>query len=165
MTDILDAQLQTEIHRTTQDTNRGVLQLHKDLTSLQRLVMALDIKMQARTYQVPAITPYGPTSDASGLQLLAQLAKFKAFNESMDTEGAAPWDEATAMILQLGKPDAEKAGTKINRSNIILKSQNSVADTAIRCEAILLGENGSKQSVWIEWKGASDSLTNCYIFL
>ena len=26
MTDILDTQLQTEIHRTTQDTNRGVLQ-------------------------------------------------------------------------------------------------------------------------------------------
>ena len=84
MTDILDVRLQTEIHRTTQDTNRGVLQLHKDLISLQRLVMALDIKMQARTYPEPILPAYTPVDDASGLRLLAQLAKFKAFNESMD---------------------------------------------------------------------------------
>lgn len=114
MCQILDARLQTEIHRTTQDTNRGVLQLHKDLVSLQRLVMALDIKMQSQTYPVQAIPQSHPAHDASGLQLLAQLAKFKAFNESMDTETTAPWDEATAMILQLGKPEAEKANTKID---------------------------------------------------
>jgi hypothetical protein len=151
MTQILDARLQTEIHRTTQDTNRGVLQLHNDLVSLQQLVRALDIKMQARTYPVSAISQHTSTSDASGLQLLAQLAKFKAFNESMDSETTAPWDERTAMILQLGKPDTEKANTKIDKSNIVLTSQPPKADLAARCEAIYV-HDGYKQPVWIEWK-------------
>ena len=152
MTDILDARLQTEIHRTTQDTNRGVLQLHKDLSSLHRLVMALDIKMQARTYPVPAIPQYSPASDASGLRLLAQLAKFKAFNESLETEGPAPWDEATAMALQLGHPNSEKANTKIDRSNIVFDSPPQTADLgALRCEATYV-YNEERQQVWIEWK-------------
>ncbi|KAF4626162.1 hypothetical protein G7Y89_g12002 [Cudoniella acicularis] len=151
MTDILDARLQTEIHRTTQDTNRGVLQLHKDLSSLHRLVKALDIKMQARTYQVPAI-PHTHGQDASGLRLLASLAKFKAFNESLDTQGPAPWDEATALILQLGQPDAEKANTKIDRSKIILNPHGSNPDSSdVRCEA-LYDNGGIVQKVWIEWK-------------
>ncbi|TVY46158.1 hypothetical protein LOCC1_G003445 [Lachnellula occidentalis] len=153
MTDILDFRLQTEIHRTTQDTNRGVLQLHKDLASLHQLVKALDIKMQARSYPVHGIPQYAPTSDAAGLRLLAQLAKFKAFNESLDTEGPAPWDEATAMVLQLGQPDAEKANTKIERSRIHLNPETLSADlTASRCEAIFDENIGEKQRVWIEWK-------------
>ncbi|KAK0103548.1 hypothetical protein ONS95_005566 [Cadophora gregata] len=152
MTDILDARLQTEIHRTTQDTNRGVLQLHKDLASLHRLVQALDIKMQSRTYPVPAIAHYAPANDAAGLRLLTQLAKFKAFNESLDTEGPAPWNEATAMVLQLGQPENEKANTKIERSSITLDPQSVGEDTtAIRCEATYL-RNGHSQRVWIEWK-------------
>jgi hypothetical protein len=152
MTDILDARLQTEIHRTTQDTNRGVLQLHKDLASLHRLVKALDIKMQAHTYPVPAIPQYAPANDAAGLRLLAQLAKFKAFNESLDTDGPAPWDEATAMVLQLGKPDTEKANTKIDRSNISLNSPTPNPElSAVRCEATY-NHDGVSQRVWIEWK-------------
>ena len=153
MTDILDARLQTEIHRTTQDTNRGVLQLHKDIVSLQRLVMALDIKMQTRSYPVPAIPQYAPANDAAGLRLLAQLAKFKAFNESMETEGKAPWDDATAMVLQLGQPDAEKASMKIDASKIVLNPQTSATDLhAVRCEAFYQPREGMKQRVWIEWK-------------
>ncbi|TVY81748.1 hypothetical protein LSUE1_G002820 [Lachnellula suecica] len=153
MTDILDFRLQTEIHRTTQDTNRGVLQLHKDLTSLHRLVKALDIKMQAHTFPVQEIPQYSPANDAAGLRLLAQLAKFKAFNESLDTEGPAPWDKATAMVLQLGQPDAEKANTKIERSRIHLNPKTSAADvTAARCEATFENDAGEKQRVWIEWK-------------
>jgi hypothetical protein len=152
MTDILDARLQTEIHRTTQDTNRGVLQLHKDLSSLHRLVMALDIKMQTRVYPVPAIPQYSPSNDAAGLHLLAQLAKFKAFNESLDNEGPAPWDEATAMVLSLGHPDAEKANTKIDRSDIILDPEKlGTNSSTIRCEA-WYRRNGDIQRVWIEWK-------------
>lgn len=152
MTDILDARLQTEIHRTTQDTNRGVLQLHKDLASLHRLVQALDIKMQSRAYPVPAIPQYAPASDAAGLRLLAQLAKFKAFNESLDTEGPAPWNEATAMVLQLGQPETEKANTKIDRSCITFDPQPAGEDiTAIRCEATYT-RYGHSQRVWIEWK-------------
>lgn len=150
MTDILDARLQTEIHRTTQDTNRGVLQLHRDMASLQRLVQALDIKLSTRTYQGVILPQY--TNNASGLQLLAQLAKFKAFNESMDSEDTDPWDEATAMVLQLGRPDIEKANTRIDRSSIVLKSPEAVAETAMRCEAIYIRDDGNRQNVWIEWK-------------
>ncbi len=152
MTDILDARLQTEIHQTTQDTNRGVLQLHKDLASLHRLVQALDIKIQTRNYSAPVIPQYAPANDASGLGLLAQLAKFKAFNESLDSEGPAPWNEATAMVLQLGKPSTEKANTKIDRSCIHLDPQplgNNL--TAIRCEATYT-RGDTSQKVWIEWK-------------
>lgn len=153
MTDILDFRLQTEIHRTTQDTNRGVLQLHKDLSSLHRLVQALDIRMQARAYPIHEIPQYAPANDAAGLRLLAQLAKFKAFNESLDNEGKAPWDEATAMVLQLGQPDTEKANTTIERSRIHLNPKTSSTDfTAIRCEAVFENDAGQKQSVWIEWK-------------
>ncbi|CZT45816.1 uncharacterized protein RSE6_06171 [Rhynchosporium secalis] len=152
MTDILDVRLQNEIHRTTQDTNRGVLQLHKDLASLHRLVQALDIKMQARNYPVPAIFQNAPASDAAGLRLLAQLAKFKAFNEALDTEGHAPWNEATAMALQLGRPETEKANTRIDRSCITFDAQQAGEDlTAIRCEATYTRANHS-QKVWIEWK-------------
>jgi hypothetical protein len=151
MTDILDARLQTEIHRTTQDTNRGVLQLHKDLASLHRLVRALGISMQAQAHPVPPIPQYSPANDASGLRLLAQLAKFKAFNESLDTEGPAP-DETTAMELQLGQPNSVKAGTKIDRSNIEFKSAVTAVDSAtVRCEAIYI-HDGIRQPVWIEWK-------------
>jgi serine/threonine protein kinase len=150
MTDILDARLQTEIHRTTQDTNRGVLQLHNDIYSLQRLVQALHIKMSSRTYEVAILPQYA--NNASGLQLLAQLAKFKAFNESMDSGKTDPWDEATAMVLELGRPDVEKASTRIDRSSILLKSQQAAAEMAVRCEAIYIRGDGTKQNVWIEWK-------------
>lgn len=153
MTDILDARLQTEIHRTTQDTNRGVLQLHKDLSSLHRLVMALDIKMQAHVYPVPAIPQYAPANDASGLRLLAQLAKFKAFNESLENEGSAPWDDATALVLSLGHPDAEKANTKIDRSDISLEAvESGTIPSAIRSEASYRRNGDVSRRVWIEWK-------------
>jgi hypothetical protein len=154
MMNVLDARLQTEIYRTTQDTNRGVLQLHKDLVSLQRLVMALDIKMQARSYPSPNIPRPDPAKDASGLRLLSQLARFKAFNESMEMENEtkAPWDEAAAMWLQL-QPDAEKANTEIDRAKLHFNSKAATADlsAATRCEAVYDCE-GVEKKVWIEWK-------------
>lgn len=153
MTDILDARLQTEIHRTTQDTNRGVLQLHKNIASLHQLVMALNIKLQAHTYPVSSTQQYASANDASGLRLLAQLAKFKAFNESMDSDQSiVPWDEATAKVLQLGTPDTEQASTRIARSSIHLLSPGSTVDSdTVRCEA-LYDHDGKKEKVWIEWK-------------
>jgi Prion-inhibition and propagation len=158
MTDILDFSLQREILRTTQDTNRGVLQLHKDLSSLHQLVMALDIKMQAHVYPVPAIPQYAPASDASGLRLLAQLAKFKAFNQSLENDGSTPWDNATAVVLSLGHPDAEKANTRIDRSDIILEPVLSgTASSAIRSEAMYRRAENIER-VWIEWKEFADHI-------
>lgn len=150
MTDILDARLQTEIHRTTQDTNRGVLQLHKDISSLQRLVQALDIKLSAPRHQVSILPQYA--SNISGLQLLSQLAKFKAFNESIDSRNTEPWDEATALALELGRPDIEKANTKIERSRIVLVNSDIATETAVRCEAHYVRRDHTKQRVWVEWK-------------
>lgn len=151
MTDILDTRLQREIHRTTQDTNRGVLQLHKDLSSLHQLVMALDIRMQAHVYPVPSAPQYNLANDASGLQLLAQLAKFKAFNESLENDGSALWDDSTALV-------SEKANIKIDRSDIVLESVLSgMASCAIRSEA-LYRKGDIVERVWIEWKEYSNQM-------
>jgi len=93
---IMDARLRTKIRWKAQATKRGVLQLHRGLSSLTRLVMALDITMQAHAYPVPVFHQYALSTDASWFRLIDQLARFKAFNETLDKESSAPWDEATA---------------------------------------------------------------------
>lgn len=109
MTDILDASMQVEIHHAVQDTNRGVLQLHHRVSDLSRLVQALNVRLElGGAVGAPAGVPQTPLaekhkrSNASGLLLLAQLAKFKAFNQSMDGDGKT-WDSAAAVRLGLGK--------------------------------------------------------------
>lgn len=112
MTDILDASMQSEIHHTVQDTNRGVLQLHHRISDLSRLVQALNVKLEKDgTSAVTAgvagepmpLSEIHKRSNASGLQLLSQLAKFKAFNQSMDGDSTPTWDPAAAVRLGLGK--------------------------------------------------------------
>lgn len=151
MTDILDARMQVEIHHTVQDTNRGVLQLHHKIADLGRLVMALNVKLEA---SVPAPLSHMSVSqkeaNASGLQLLAQLAKFKAFNESMESETKAPWDQATAICLDLGNPDKQK-DLMLDRSLIKLDPAANEADLP-RCEALLTLPSGGEKRVWVEWK-------------
>ncbi|ESZ90229.1 hypothetical protein SBOR_9383 [Sclerotinia borealis F-4128] len=153
MTDILDTRLQTEIHRTTQDTNRGVLQLHKDLSSLRQLVMALNIKMDARTHYTSSIPHEYAEDNSSGLKLLSQLAKFKAFNESINpTSESSTWDEAIGETLSLGRPNDERLGLEIAKSSIKFVAEGASIDaSAIRCEATYL-HDGIEEPVWIEWK-------------
>lgn len=153
MTNILDTRLQTEIHRTTQDTNRGVLQLHKDLSSLCQLVMALDIKIDARTNYTPSIIHEYGDDNSSGLKLLSQLAKFKAFNESINpTTESSTWDEATGEALSLGRPDDERVGLQIDKSSIkFAPGEASIEENAIRCEATYFHDD-IEEPVWIEWK-------------
>ncbi|QSZ36114.1 hypothetical protein DSL72_007239 [Monilinia vaccinii-corymbosi] len=153
MTDILDTRLQTEIHRATQDTNRGVLQLHKDLSSLSQLVMALNIKMDARTYLTPSIPPEYAEDDSSGLKLLSQLAKFKAFNESINsTAESSTWDEAIGEALSLARPNDERGCLQIAKSSIKFVPGDSTTDeNTIRCEATY-SHDGIEEPVWIEWK-------------
>lgn len=106
MTDILDARMQVEIHHTVQDTNRGVLQLHHKIADLGRLVQALNVKLEAGVVPTAQVTPLSAkqkASNATGLELLSQLAKFKAFNESIESDRKTPWDEATALSLGLGE--------------------------------------------------------------
>ncbi|KAA8565748.1 hypothetical protein EYC84_009583 [Monilinia fructicola] len=152
MTNILDTRLQTEIHRTTQDTNRGVLQLHKDLSSLRQLVMALDIKMAAQTYYTPSVPHEYAENNSSGLKLLAQLAKFKAFNESINpTTESSTWDEAIGEALSLGKPNSERKSLEIAKSSIRFVPGDSSIDATIRCEATYFHDD-IEEPVWIEWK-------------
>ncbi|RDW66131.1 hypothetical protein BP6252_09766 [Coleophoma cylindrospora] len=151
MTDILDARLQVEIHRTTEDTNRGVLQLHKNIASLHQLVLALNIKMEAHAF--PIMQRSTPANDASGLRLLAQLAKFKAFNESIDAEHEDPGlSKEMASILQLGRPNADKQSIRIDRSSITLLSPSSLGELGSVRSGAVYEHHGKKEMVWIEWK-------------
>lgn len=127
MTDILDASMQSEIHHTVQDTNRGVLQLHHRISDLSRLVQALNVKLEldgsaavkAAGLGVPMpLSETQKQSNASGLQLLSQLAKFKAFNQSMDGDSKS-WDPAAAVRLGLGKQAQIRSSSPFCRISIV----------------------------------------------
>jgi hypothetical protein len=152
MTDLLDARLQVEIHQAVQDTNRGMLQLHHKIADLSRLVMALDVRLGSTT--TPAQLPMSTTQrearakDASGLRSLSELAKFKAFNETIESDMPSRLDETTTMCLELGRPGERK----------ILMLKASAVDLCSgpvetqRCEAYMKCANGKRKKVWIEWK-------------
>ncbi|KAK4149734.1 prion-inhibition and propagation-domain-containing protein [Chaetomidium leptoderma] len=151
MTGILDARMQVEIHHTVQDTNRGVLQLHHKIADLSRLVMALNIKLEAgSSLPAPQMSLAQKSTNADSLQLLSQLAKFKAFNESIESTKKAPWDEATAMCLELGSPDEQKH-LVLDRSMVDLDPAAEESDLP-RCEATLRLPTGETKKVWVEWK-------------
>ncbi|GKT87807.1 hypothetical protein Ct61P_05657 [Colletotrichum tofieldiae] len=152
MTDILDARMQVEIRDTVQDTNRGVLQLHHRIADLGRLVMALNLKLEnTAPANVSSMSKAQREKNADGLELLAKLAKFKAFNESMEPEKQRPWDEATAMSLELGKP-AQRDRLVLDREMVTLFDEESEEFGQPRCEATLRTADGSNKRVWIEWK-------------
>jgi hypothetical protein len=151
MTDILDAQMQVQIRDTVQDTNRGVLQLHHRVADLSRLVMALNIKLEANNQtNLSTMSKAQRAANADGLQQLSKLAKFKAFNESIESEKQAAWDEATGMCLELGKP-TQNRGLLLDR-NMIELEQETEESYCHRCEAILHEPDGTRKKVWIEWK-------------
>ncbi|KAJ4304123.1 hypothetical protein N0V88_001733 [Collariella sp. IMI 366227] len=153
MTNILDARMQVEIHHTVQDTNRGVLQLHHKITDLSRLVMALNIKLEASSSSpIPAshMSLVQKRANADSLQLISQLAKFKAFNESIESNKKTPWDEATSMCLELGKP-GESKNLVLDRSVVEIDPVAEEADLP-RCEATLRLPDGKRKKVWVEWK-------------
>lgn len=107
MTGILDAGLQREIHYSVQDTNRGVLQLHRRVSDLSRLVRALNVRLEMSSgggdLGVGMIMPAQGGRNKSDLEQLSQLAKFKAFNESMEAEEGLSWNVAEAKSLDLGE--------------------------------------------------------------
>lgn len=152
MTDILDARLQVEIHHTVQDTNRGMLQLHHKVADLSRLVMALNVKLDSDNTRVElamsTTQKEARAKDASGLRLLSDLAKFKAFNEAVESDRPGLLDETTAMCLELGKLGEQK-NLMLDASMIDLLSE---ADTSQRCEAYMNYPDGNRRKVWVEWK-------------
>ncbi|KAK4232044.1 prion-inhibition and propagation-domain-containing protein [Podospora fimiseda] len=152
ITGILDARMQVEIHHTVQDTNRGVLQLHHKITDLSRLVMALSLKLESSSITPASQIPIVKRQyNADGLELLSKLAKFKAFNESMEPDkDGPPLDEATAKFLELGKP-GEQRDLLLDQSMIEL-DPGAEHHYKPRNAATLTLPTGEKKKVWIEWR-------------
>ncbi|KAH6984856.1 prion-inhibition and propagation-domain-containing protein [Ilyonectria sp. MPI-CAGE-AT-0026] len=152
MTNILDHSLQVEIRHTVQDTNRGVLLLHHKIADLSHLVLALKSQLDAGT-------PVGPSpmsklereANADALRQLSKLAKFKAFNETIDPKSDSPAliDEAAAKFLDLVRPEQQR-NLFVPRYLIELDPDVDESD-APRCDAMMKTAEGKKQ-VWIEWK-------------
>ncbi|KAK6073656.1 Nuclear GTPase SLIP-GC 3 [Seiridium cupressi] len=126
MTDILDAKLQVDIHQTVQDTNRGMLQLYHKIADLSRLVMALNLRLDLPTPQpqlsMSNIQEEARAKEASALKLLCRLAKFKAFNESIESSTRSPLDNRTILSLELGKPGEQQESLNLDPSSIELNN-------------------------------------------
>jgi hypothetical protein len=153
MTSILDARMQVEIHDTVLDTNRGVLQLHHKITDLSRLVMALNIQLAATNCPVPAqMVAAQKSANADSLQLLSQLAKFKAFSESIESRGRddANCDDAAARSLDL-TPVPLSQSLILDRAAVEIDPADEDSD-APRCGATLRLPDGTTKRVWVEWK-------------
>jgi hypothetical protein len=147
MMGILDAKMQNEIHHAVQDTNRGVLQLHHKIADLRRLVMALNVKLeQQAAVQISAMSKARATN-ADGLKQLSNLAKFKAFNESIESEAHVPLDKSVVKCLELGEPKDSR--NLLLDTSMIKEIEESDSP---RCEAILKDSTGKERRVWIEWK-------------
>lgn len=179
MTDILDASMQVEIHHAVQDTNRGVLLLHHRVEDLSRLVQALGVRLEMSSAvgnglggKAVGRTPLAEARERrneEGRVLLAQLARFKAFNTSVEGDGR-PWDPAAAVRLGLGKKSSgrpllrscpssnndpflenpsQQKNLQLDRSMIILDPETSDAP---RCEALLRIPGQADKRCWVEWK-------------
>lgn len=157
ITSYLDTKMQSQIYHTTQDTNRGVLQLHHQVADLQQLVKAtLVLNLRGIRRTSFSEHPYSQTEgkDVLGFELLAELARFKAFEKSIDSD--EPFDDLPEYeLLDLGKPNVEKENIRINKSQIKLRSPGNGkiedCDQSSRCEATYERPDGLKQQVWIEW--------------
>lgn len=152
MTNILDHSLQVEIRNTVQDTNRGVLLLHHKIADLGQLVLALKSQLDAgKTVGSSPMSKLEKQANADALMQLSKLAKFKAFNETIDptSEKPARVDEAAARFLELSKPGQQR-NLFIPRYLLELDPEVDESD-APRCEAIMKTAEGKKK-VWIEWK-------------
>ncbi|KAH6604311.1 hypothetical protein Trco_007757 [Trichoderma cornu-damae] len=154
MMNILDHSLQVEIRHTVQDTNRGVLLLHHKIADLSHLVLALKAQLEAGDRGAPARTrmsKIGREADAAELRQLSRLAKFKAFNETIDpkSDTPAPIDDAVAAFLGLAKPGEQRL-VQIPKHLVGLDPNVDGSDDP-RCEAVMKTAQGEKK-VWIEWK-------------
>ena len=153
MTSILDHSLQVEIRQTVHDTNRGVLLLHHRLADLGDLVQALKSQLDAKTIseQTFHISKRERQANADALEQLSKLAKFKAFNETIDPRSSFPKDvdEATARFLELTQPEQQK-NLLLPRYLFQLDSKVD-SEEAQRCEATMRTAEGRKK-VWIEWR-------------
>ncbi|KAK2589979.1 hypothetical protein QQS21_012344 [Conoideocrella luteorostrata] len=153
MTNILDHSLQVEIRNTVQDTNRGILLLHHKIADLSQLVLALKSQLDAGSAPTGGSRLSKMEKEASidGLMQLSKLAKFKAFNETIDPKSGVPTqqDVAAAKFLELANPSEPR---HVQVPSYLIELSPDVDDVdAPRCEAVMKTATGKKQ-VWIEWK-------------
>ena len=152
MTNILDHSLQVEIRNTVQDTNRGVLLLHHKIADLSHLVLALKSQLDTGSSGGPSqMSKLEREANADALRQLSRLAKFKAFNETIDpkSDGPTAVDEAAAKFLDLAKPGHQR---NLFIPRYLMELDPGVDDSeAPRCEAFMKSAEGKKK-VWIEWK-------------
>ncbi|RFN50930.1 hypothetical protein FIE12Z_4783 [Fusarium flagelliforme] len=152
MTNILDHSLQVEIRNTVQDTNRGVLLLHHKIADLSHLVLALKSQLDTGSLGGPSqMSKLEREANADALRQLSRLAKFKAFNETIDPKSGGPTviDEAAAKFLDLAKPGHQR---NLFIPRYLIELDPEVDDSeAPRCEAFMKSAEGKKK-VWIEWK-------------
>ncbi|PTD03939.1 hypothetical protein HYE67_003811 [Fusarium culmorum] len=152
MTNILDHSLQVEIRNTVQDTNRGVLLLHHKIADLSHLVLALKSQLDANSPGgASQMSKLEREANADALRQLSRLAKFKAFNETIDPKSDNPSviDEAAAKFLDLAKPGHQR-NLFVPRYLIELNPEVDESEEP-RCEALMKTAQGKKK-VWIEWK-------------
>ncbi|POR37883.1 Uncharacterized protein TPAR_01908 [Tolypocladium paradoxum] len=153
MTNMLDHSLQVEIRHTVQDTNRGVLLLHHKIADLNHLVLALKSQLDAGGAHVGISRTSKLEREASinALTQLSKLAKFKAFNETIDPKSGMPSqvDVAAAEFLELASP-GQPRNVQVPRYLIELDPEVDDWETP-RCEALMKTAQGKKK-VWIEWK-------------
>ncbi|PTB62542.1 hypothetical protein BBK36DRAFT_1172307 [Trichoderma citrinoviride] len=155
MMNILDHSLQVEIRHTVQDTNRGVLLLHHKIADLSHLVLALKAQLEVRdTTGAPTrlrMSQAEREASVAELRQLSRLAKFKAFNETIDPKSDAPAvvDDAVAAFLELAQPGDAR---HVQIPKYLIELDPTVDDSEDpRCEAVMKTAEGKKK-VWSEWK-------------
>lgn len=153
MTNILDHSLQVEIRHTVHDTNRGVLLLHHRVADLSQLVLALQSQLAAGVLPQSSsrISKLEREANADALEHLSKLAKFKAFNETIDPKSTTRLrvDDAATKFLDLSNP-SQPRNLWVPRYMIHLDPEADSSE-ATRCEASMKTPEG-KKNVWIEWK-------------
>ena len=159
MTNILDQSLQVEIRNTVQDTNRGVLLLHHKIADLSNLVLALKSQLDTTggaSGGISRASQLAREASVKELVQLSKLAKFKAFNETLEQPLGIPSaaEEAAARFLELANP-IEPRNVQLPRYLVELNTDPADPD-AQRCEAHLKTASG-KIKVWIEWKDYDNS--------
>lgn len=158
MTNLLDHSLQVEIRNSVQDANRGVLSLHRKIADLSHLVLALKSQLDtgAGTWSETGscrLSQGEKQASIDALTQLSKLARFKAFNETIDLKASMPpsrEDEAAARFLELAKP-SEPRHLQVPRHLIELEPEADACGDA-RCEAYMRTATGRRKKVWIEWK-------------
>ena len=130
-----------------------MLLLHHKIADLNHLVLALKSQLDAGGAKIGVSRMFKLEREASinALMQLSKLAKFKAFNETIDPKSGMPSqvDVAAAKFLELANP-GQPCNVQVPRYLIELDPE--VDDWEMpRCEALIKTAQGKKK-VWIEWK-------------